>query len=402
MKRAGAGPLAATALAAAAGALCAPLVPAPAAAQISVDTKEGWTFTFAGNVNAFYLFEREARGGGVTTPGALIGAGRQGSAVRSGYLPAFAVLSAKRVEGPTTVGVHFGFAPQVQTSGGHEDSTGLGARIDMRQVYLTASGSWGQLLAGREIGVFARQNLLGDMSLFGTGATGGNFGDRQGATLGRSGFGYLYPGFNAQVTYSTPVEDAVQFTAGIFDPSANNGYDELLLPRLETEVSYTLRGSMVWAGALVQHEKDSVLGLDATAWGVTGGVRLKVGAVSAAASGYSGRGIGTTRVFGDARTSDPTLADLRPSWGYLGQVTWTATGRPLTLGASYGESILKSARSEVPFRTVNRSVTGGAYVQVTPSLKAVGEVTQAWSTDADPGTRANSSIAAAAGLMLFF
>src|SRR5687768_18601529 len=35
--------------------------PAKVKVQPSVETKEGWTFTFAGNVNAFYVFEREAR-----------------------------------------------------------------------------------------------------------------------------------------------------------------------------------------------------------------------------------------------------------------------------------------------------------------------------------------------------
>ena len=68
-----------------------------AAAQLSVETKEGWTFTFAGNVNAFYVFEREARGGQVAAPGSIVGFGRQGSAVRSGYLPAFAVFGAHHV-----------------------------------------------------------------------------------------------------------------------------------------------------------------------------------------------------------------------------------------------------------------------------------------------------------------
>src|SRR3712207_7400281 len=48
----------------------------------------------------------------------------------------------------------------------------FGAQIDMRQVYLTVGGGWGQILAGRELGLFGRQNILTDQTLFGVGATG--------------------------------------------------------------------------------------------------------------------------------------------------------------------------------------------------------------------------------------
>ena len=373
-----------------------------ASAQISVESGDGWTFTFAGNVNAFYVFEREARTGGTASPGVIVGTGRQGSAVRSGYLPAFAVLSAKRVEGPTTVGVHFGFAPQIQTAGGHQDSTGFGARMETRQVYLTAAGNWGQVLGGREIGVFGRQNLLTDMSLFGTGATGGNFGNPGKATLGRSGFGYIYPGFNAQLTYSSPPTAPLQVVAGIFDPSANNGFDELLLPRAEAEVTYSYGGALVWVGGAIQHQRDTTLSASETAWGLTAGTRVRVGSFSLLASAYNGRGIGTTDLFQNGRTAEPGATALRNSWGYLGQVTWNRLGSPLTLGVSFGESRLESAPGEAEFETWNRSVSAGVTMQMTPSLRAVGEITQAWSLDRDPNTRRNASSAGAAGLMLFF
>src|SRR3712207_7212293 len=71
----------------------------------------------------------------------------------------------------------------------------FGAQIDMRQVYLTVGGGWGQILAGRELGLFQRQNILTDQTLFGVGATGsagvpGTGGG--GTTLGRIGFGDNY------------------------------------------------------------------------------------------------------------------------------------------------------------------------------------------------------------------
>ena len=104
----------------------------------------------------------------------------------------------------------------------------------MRQVYLTVGGSWGQILAGREIGLFNRQNILTDQTLFGIGATGGINGG--GTTLGRIGFGYIYPNFVAQMTYSTPAGRPAQLSIGIFQPSSLNGdagtvYGETQVPR---------------------------------------------------------------------------------------------------------------------------------------------------------------------------
>jgi hypothetical protein len=69
---------------------------------------------------------------------------------------------------------------------------------------------------------------------------------------------------------------------------------------------------------------------------------------------------------------------------------------------SFGESRLESADGEAAFETRNRSASVGVVAQMTPSLRAVGEVTQAWSADTEPATRANGSTAASAGLMLFF
>ncbi len=113
--------------------------------------------------------------------------------IRTGLLPAFAVFDAKGKEGSTDLSVHFGFAPQIHCGTGVHDC--FGAQIDMRQVFLTVGGAWGQILAGRELGLFQRQNILTDQTLFGVGGTGlGTPGaGGGGTTLGRIGFGYIYP-----------------------------------------------------------------------------------------------------------------------------------------------------------------------------------------------------------------
>src|SRR5207237_1498743 len=90
----------------------------------------------------------------------------------------------------------------------------FGAKIDMRQVYLTIGGQWGQILAGRELALFQRQNILSDMTLFGVGAVGDPQGG--GTTLGRIGYGYIYPNFNAQVTSSSNTKNLAQMSIGSF------------------------------------------------------------------------------------------------------------------------------------------------------------------------------------------
>src|SRR5437762_4379371 len=129
------------------------LLPAAANAQLTMQMSNGWSFTFAGNVNAFCVFTKANNSGPAN------------SSVRSGLLPAFATFEAKGREAGMNLAVHFGFAPQIQNAGVHDQfSVQSGAAIDMRQVYLSVGGQWGQILAGRELSLFGRQNILNDMT----------------------------------------------------------------------------------------------------------------------------------------------------------------------------------------------------------------------------------------------
>jgi porin-like protein len=169
-----------------------------AQAQLTMQMSNGWTFTFAGNVNAFYIYQNLKNCAGSTCTTAA-----KDLSVGTGLLPAFAVFDAKGKEDNLDLGVHFGFAPQVET-GGHFGSffgtQAAGAQIDMRQVYLTAGGTWGSLLMGKELGVYQRGNILTDMTLLGVGVGGGG----RGTALGRIGYGYLYTDFRPQLTYTSP------------------------------------------------------------------------------------------------------------------------------------------------------------------------------------------------------
>src|SRR5216684_4456049 len=150
---------------------------------LTMQMSNGWTFSFSGNVNAFWVFSADSTKAG------------KNSSIRTGLLPAFATFEAKGKEAGMNLGIHFG--------------------------------------------LFQRQNILTDMTLFGVGAVGAPQGG--GTTLGRIGYGYIYPNFNAQVTYSTSPKNPAQLSIGLFQPSTFLGgsiYSVTKMPRLEAEVTY--------------------------------------------------------------------------------------------------------------------------------------------------------------------
>jgi hypothetical protein len=386
-----------------------------ARAQLTMQMTNGWTFSFAGNVNAFAIYESQNADGTTATNGGLVGAGEvKGFNIRTGLLPAFAVFDAKGKEGETDLSVHFGFAPQIQCGGQAHDC--FGAQIDMRQVFLTVGGTWGQILAGRELGLFNRQNILTDQTLFGIGATGGINGG--GTTLGRIGFGYIYPNFVAQLTYSTPAGRPGQLSIGIFQPSSLAGepgvaYDETQVPRVEAEGTYKSGNVSAWLNGTLQNAKSTIAFPDEskTATGVGGGFKFGSATFSLVGSGYFGKGIGTTLQFNGVNTGDGTAIDglgvgldgeLRDSYGFIGQLTFTPAESKVTVAGSYGSSYLKATDGEPAFKTENTLISGGLYYQATKSLKVVGEFNYAWTDDKEGTAEKNKTFAPAFGFMLFF
>jgi hypothetical protein len=399
------------------GALLLLLTAETAHAQLTMQMTNGWSFTFSGNAHAFLTYEKESTSGRTEAPFGVVGNSADQSRIQTGLLPAFAVFEAKGKEGNTDLVVHFGFAPEIQCGRGIHDC--FGAQIDMRQVYLTAGGSWGQILAGRELALYGRQNILTDQTLFGTGATGaggGALGSGGGTTLGRIGFGYIYPQFVAQFTYSTPGGKPGQLSIGLFEADAaalpgvaESPYSKTNIPRVEAEFVYAKKEFKGWLGGIVQNTKNPSNGKSVTAPGVSGGLRWANKSFSLTGSGYYGKGLGTTLMFLGASCTDETCGsngskDLTKSYGYIGQITYT-NGKA-TVAGSYGASLLDASDTEKAdgnrFKTENALASGGLYYQATKSLKLVFELNYATTKDKDSGDKKNSSIAPAVGMMLFF
>ncbi len=379
------------------------LLPAAASAQLTMQMSNGWAFTFTGNVNAFWVFTR--------TDSAFGSPSVTNSSVRTGLLPAFAQFEASGKEAGLNLGIHFGFAPQINAGGGvggvHDNfgiGTQAGAQIDMREVWLTVGGDWGQILAGRALGLFQRQNIVQDMTLFGVGSVGSGGGQGSGTTLGRIGYGYIYPNFNAQLTYSSPAKNQFQIAVGAFQPSIHGGgFAVTEIPRVEAEVTYRPKMTgrtklLVWAGGEWQTTKNLADTSSSTVGG-TGGVKVSFSDLSIVANYYYGKGIGF--ILGFLPGSLAADGEGRKSDGGYGQVTYTAD--KVTFGASWGYNRIKGAGSSSSDGNDNviaqlSSYTGGIYYQWTKSLKLVGEVTREINHHAGVADQTDVS----GGFMLFF
>src|SRR3989441_12818850 len=192
------------------------------------------------------------------------------------------------------------------------------------------------------------------MTLFGVGGVGIGGGQSGGTTAGRIGYGYLYPNFNAQLTYSTKGGQPGQFSIGAFQPSTIagvGGFTVTKIPRLEAEFTYNQKSGknkyMFWAGGLWQSTSNLPTGgKTISSVGGTAGVRADIEDLSVVGNGYIGKGVGTTFTFsaigGGGIAAGGTR--VRTSDGGYVQLTYTVN-KKTTPGASWGDSPPKKKKT---------------------------------------------------------
>jgi len=347
-----------------------------AEAQLTMQMSNGWAFTFAGNVNAFYIYQTAKNAAGTTSAKDL--------SVGTGLLPAFAVFDAKGKEENLDVGVHFGFAPQVETGGHYSSffgSQAAGAQIDMRQVYLTAGGTWGTLTMGKELGLFQRGNILTDMTLLVVGVSGGG----RGTALGRIGYGYLYTDFRPQLTYTTPSGRPASLSIGLFEGIASAPYEVIELPRVEAEFNYNSKfgensNFKLFVNGAAQTAKDGVTGTTTSlsSTGAGAGITIDVSGFALTGSGFFAKGMGSLFMgdafLGDGR-ADGDGVDVagkgRNSFGYIGQIVYSPPNSKVMIGGSFGENHLK--------RTDADKAADGTTTEILKRRAIVGQLTYKWS-----------------------
>ncbi len=351
----------------AAPAIMALAVASPSEAKILLMGDGGWEVSFDGLVNGFYEYAttEELTAADSATNATHTGEdvdGEDTSRITVGLLPA---VWGMNIKAPTTngldMGARIGLYPSIQNNrrkNTARPATGgqSGANIDLREIFFTVDGSFGQVLVGRTLSIYQGKNILTDMTLFGVGGGGGGAG---GTTLGRIGFGYVYPNFNAAIRYTTPDFNGAKLTVGVYDPSTIGGgvnVTETSQPRFEGELSYAtdVNGIAVsaWAAGMWQTAQRSTAQFQALCssgfyegcdsvestvdvGGGAYGLQLGYGGLTLTGSGYHGKGLGTTLMI-DADALD-AAGKTRSHTGYIAQGTY-AFGQGTSIGASYGES----------------------------------------------------------------
>ena len=376
----------------AAGVAIAAAYSAPVDAKITLaaDEPSGWEFSVDGNVNAFYVYSTGylANKAGGQTQRTSRG---DNSRIQTGLLPSKFGFG---VQGPASNGVqlrgYFGLYPQIQNGA---TKTGRGAQIDMREIYAAASGDFGEVLFGRTLSLFQRNAIVQDMTLFGVGATANNVANN-GTTLGRIGFGYVYPDFNASFRWTSPSYSGTTLSVGIYDPSkitagtangaaGNATADEADLPRFEGELNLNLsqisEGSNLVVSGMYQEAQvqgTAIGGEEIEAHGVHVGGTLVGGPVALTAHYYNGECLGITLQMDSGGMSQDGVC--REHDGYYVQATYNyGSGK---VGASWGGSYQDKAGNDGSANDAKEEQemwTLGIYHNLAPEWLAVAEYSRA-------------------------
>ena len=178
------------------------------------------TLDINGTINGFYSFRSVDDNGAKT----------DNSALTNGLLPGWInFVFTTKTEG-MDIKAHVGLAPGINDSSsvvGLPTAPGAGAtagttspfsQIDVRNLYFQfGNDSMGTVKFGRDIGLFGQKIILSDMTLLGLGGAT-NASIPFNTTFGMIGHGYMYLGFQPQITYTTPNFNGFSASAGIFQP----------------------------------------------------------------------------------------------------------------------------------------------------------------------------------------
>ncbi len=395
------------------------------AAQAELSWKAGdWDLSFSGNVNGFATFN-DCDNNPVTVAGGLAcnGPAADEQNIESGLLPSALVFSAKTRQMDFDISVTLGFYPGLNDTNVGGGKTGIGSTsIDMRQNFLTfGDKSWGTIKVGRDLGIFAGDAILSDMTLLGVGSGAAFLGGN--TTLGRIGTGYIYADWIPQITYWSPNFNGFQFAGGIFasfDHVRFSGHPSTATltkqdePGFQAKITYdwsNIGGTSgrLWLGGMRNKAKSNgttdfaPAGASADGWGVDVGGKVAFGGFEAFGYYYNAEGIGTTAIGFDGAAFVGGTVEERDSDGFTLQATYTF-GKP-KIGVSYGESRLDLASNETLATSgtlvkKNKSWVVGLYYALTKSLNLVAEYINT-EAEAHDGTK-NKDDAIALGAILFF
>jgi predicted porin len=305
-------------------------------------------------------------------------------------LPNYLSVSGKTRQNDLDVAFTISIQPGASTTksgiqGSTDTATGAGSpgNQENRQAFLTfGDASWGSIKLGKDLGIYASQAILNDMTLLGVG-NGAGVAAGNTTTFGRIGAGYMYADWKAQAAYTTPNFNGFSATAGVtqaWNTQGVAGTDALSTrrggaePAMEAQVSYAFAGDVsgkVWASGISQQVVFAASEQTATAWDLG----ATVSTAGFGLTGYYGEGKGTGTGVQFSQGFTNANAERKSEDWYV-QGTFTVPGAGTKLGASYGESTLKgvTAGNDDNFNSnTNEQWTVGAYHPLTKHLNLVAE-----------------------------
>ena len=357
-----------------------------------------WTIDINGNVNAYATIHKADDTSAQTVTGSTAfvedGNGEgDGQSINTGLLPAWLGFTGTTRQNDLDVSFTISMQPNVSENNIMGDS---GDVVAWRQAFLTfGDKSWGTVKMGKDIGIFAKNAILSDMTLLGVGGiqsprSGGNF------TGGGIGTGYIYPAWKGQVSYTSPNFNGFQFTAGITNP--NQGTDAVNHDRfgVEGEVAYSFDAGKVWVSA-ASYDVTTTSNTSYDAEAIDIGASINMGNLGLVAYYYTADGAGTTFFHSLGANGN---AERESDGGYL-QATYVIPSGT-KLGVSFGSSKLDLASGETNNSLVeeNKRWTVGAYHPLTKHLNLVAEVNHLESTA--QGGEEQEADSFSLGAILFF
>ena len=352
-----------------------------------------WTLDIGGVVNTYYTRTTYSGDSGVGTSALGLASGNADSSanITTGLLPNYLSVSGKTRQNDLDVGFTISINPGSSTT-----AAGFqGSQQENRQAFVTfGDKSWGSIKLGKDLGIYASDAILNDMTLLGVGGGAGALAGNT-TTLGRIGSGFMYADWKSQVAYTSPNWNGFSFTAGLTqgwdastsidtpnNPNAFSGSRAGSQTAYEGKASYEWAGDVggkVWVSAITQ-KVDNILDVTsasgnsddrATAFDI--GTTINLAGFGLTAYYGKGDGIGQTFQLADGFSADGKSRDS-DQW-YL-QGTYTLPGVGTKLGVSYGESTL-DGNSVDAFNEVEDSMwTVGAYHPITKHLNLVAEYSE--------------------------
>jgi len=359
-----------------------------------------WTLDINGNVNGYANFSK-LKGANDITAG-IVGARQahqdNNQTITTGLLPAWIGFTGKTRQNDLDVEFTISLQPGIAANdisgdGAFVDGTASsnGSKVLNRQTYLSfGDKSWGSIKIGKDLGVFASDAILNDMTLLGVGSGVGANGPGTNTTNGGIGTGYIYAAWKGQIAYTTPNFNGFQATIALTNPNqpfgntttftSGTGYATTTVNQdrfgVEGKASYSFSGDSMsgklWvSGATYDVTTSSASNNGYTATVADLGLNVNAGPVGLTGYYYKGEGVGTTLLgyYGVDSSNNKRDSD----GGYL-QATYklpTAT----KIGLAYGVSKLDKANGSDTAALVseNNRITLGAYHPITKHLNLVAE-----------------------------